>query len=106
MESLITHRDDEYLVNITHPELAYSVHQCAKFWNDPKHCHGQAIKDIIRYLINARIHAEDKTKYHGLMFKIGSTKSVVCYVDASFAGDWNQSWSEEPSSVFSRTEYM
>ena len=80
-----------YLVNTTHPELAYSVHQCARFCNDSKHCHEQAVKDIIRYLINTRITPEDKTKYHCLMFKIDSTKSVVCYVDASFSGDWNQS---------------
>ena len=27
------------------------------------------------------------------------------YVDASFAGDWNTAWSEEPTSVMSRTGY-
>ena len=27
-------------------------------------------------------------------------------MDASFVGDWNQSWSEEPTSVFSRTVYV
>ena len=41
-----------------------------------------------------------------MIFKIDPTKSVVCFVDASFAGDWNQSWSEEPSLVFSRTGYI
>ena len=95
-----------YLMNTTHPELAYSIHQCARFCNDPKHSHEQAVKDIVRYLINTRINKEDKTKYHGLIFKIDPTKCVVCFVDASFAGDWNQSWSEEPSSVFSRTGYV
>ena len=92
-----------YLVNSTHPEFAYSVYQCARFCNEPKHNHEQAVKEIIRYLINVRIDPEDKSKYHGLMFKIDSSQSVMCYVDASFAGDWNQSWSEEPSSVFLRT---
>ena len=95
-----------YLVNTTHPELAYSVHQCAIFYNDPKHSHEQAVKDIARYLINTRINKEDGTKYHGIIFNFDSTKSVECYVDASFAGDWNQIWSEEPSSVFSRTGYV
>ena len=95
-----------YLVNTTHPELAYSVHQCERFYYDPKHSHEQAVKDIVRYLINTRINREDKTKYHGLIFKIDQTKSVVCFIDASFAEDWNQNWSEEPSSVFSRTGYV
>jgi len=76
-----------YLVNTTRPELAYSAHQCARFCNDPKLSHEQAVKDIVRYLINTRINKEDKTKYHGLIFKIDPTKSVVCFVDASFAGD-------------------
>ena len=31
-----------------------------------------------------------------MIFKIDPTKSVVCSIDVSFAGDWNQSWSEEP----------
>ena len=31
---------------------------------------------------------------------------MVWFVDESFAGDWNQSWSEEPSSVLSRTGYI
>ena len=30
-----------------------------------------------------------------IIFKIDSSKSVVCYVDVSFVGDWNQGWSEE-----------
>ena len=40
------------------------------------------------------------------MFKIDPIQSMMCYTDASFAGDWNQSWSEESSSVFSRTGYV
>ena len=60
MELPITYRDDDFLVNTTHPELVYSVHQCARFCNDPKHCHDQAVKDIIRCLINTRINLEDK----------------------------------------------
>ena len=93
-------------MNTTHPELAYSVHQCVIFYNDPKLSHEQAVKDIIRHLISTRINPENKTKYHGIIFKIDPNKSVVCFVDAPFVRDWNQSWSEEPSSVFSRTGYL
>ena len=95
-----------YLVNTTHPELVYSVHQCARFCNDSKHGPEQAVKQIIRYLINNRITTGDKSKYHSLMFKIDRNQSIICYVDASFAGDWIQIWNEESSSVFSRTGYV
>lgn len=44
--------------------------------------------------------------YLGLLFKADITKRVDVYVDASFASDWNISWSENPTSVFSRTGYM
>ena len=37
------------------------------------------------------------------MFKIDPIKNVVCNEDASSAVDWNKSWGEETSSVFSRT---
>eukprot|EP00957_Ditylum_brightwellii_P070064 5321255-Ditylum_brightwellii.AAC.1 len=34
------------------------------------------------------------------------TKGLEVYVDASFVGDWNQAWSEEPSSVLLRTDFV
>ena len=76
-----------YLVNTEYPELAYSVHQCARFCNEPKYSHEQAVKEIIRYPFNTKIDPEDKSKYHGLMFKIDPSQSIMCYVDASFVGD-------------------
>ena len=76
-----------YLVNTNHPELGYSVHQCEIFRNDPRHSHEQVAKDIIRYQINTRMNPDDKTKYQGLLTKIVPSKSVVYYMDASFAGD-------------------
>ena len=79
------------MANTAHPELAYYVHQCARFCNDPKHGHEQAVKDIVRYLINTRVNSEEKTKYHDLIFKIDSAKSVEFFVYTSFVGDWDQS---------------
>ena len=38
-----------YLINCTHPEMFFAVHQCARFCNDPNHSHEQAFKRIIRY---------------------------------------------------------
>ena len=33
-----------FLVNCTHPEMAFAVHQCARFCNNPKYSHVQARK--------------------------------------------------------------
>ena len=41
-----------YLVNSTHPELAFAVHQCARFCNARKSSHERAVKRIIRYLLH------------------------------------------------------
>ena len=90
-----------YLVNSTQPDLAYAVHQCARFSNDPKRSHEQAVKRILRYLQYLK-----KTDTIGVRFSPQLTKSLEVYVDASFAGDWNSVWNEEPTSVMSRTGYL
>ena len=90
-----------YLVNCTHLEIAYVVHQCARFCNKPRYSHKQAVKRIIRYLIKLK---RDNTL--GMIFVPNKGMSIDTYVDASFAGEWNQAWSEEPSSVMSRTGYV
>ena len=90
-----------YLVNCTHPEMSLAVHQCARFCNDPKLCHEQAVKRIIRYLIRTK-----QTKEQGIIFKPDKSKSIDDFVDASFAGEWNSEWCDEASSVMSRTGYV
>ena len=90
-----------YLVNCTHPDLSYAVHQCARFSNDPKHIHEQAVKRIIRYLLYLK-----RKEMLGTKFYPDKSKSLEIFTDASFAGDWNQEWSEEPTSVMSRTGYL
>ena len=81
--------------------MSYAVHQCAIFCNDPRHSHEQAVKWIIRYLIGL---IRDDTL--GMIFVPNKAMSIETYVDASFAGEWNQAWSEEPSSVMLRTGYV
>ena len=39
-----------YLAVNAHPELAYAVHQCARFTHSIKKPHGEAVKRIARYL--------------------------------------------------------
>ena len=99
-----------FLVNSTHPEMSFSVHQCARFCHDPKLVHEQAVKKIIRYLLCTRRNSKNKdSKGHqsqGIIFRPDKTRSIDTYVDASFAGEWNTEWSNEPSSVMSRTGYV
>ena len=59
------------------------------------------MKRIIRYLQHIK-----RTKTHGIVFHPDKKKSIDTYVDASFAGEWNTEWSDEPSSVMSRTGYV
>ena len=94
-----------FLKKSTHSELCYVVYQCARFCNDPKMVYEQAVKRLIQYLLST-VRKDDPEAYEGLVFKIDKTKNIEVYVDAAFAGDWNQSWSQEPSSVFSRTGYF
>ena len=53
-----------YLVNCTHPDLSYAVHQCARFSNDPKYIHEQAVKRIIRYLLYLKRKGMLGTKFY------------------------------------------
>ena len=92
-----------YLVNSTHPELGFAVHQCARFCADPKRSHEHAVKRIVKYLLHVSQNPADK---QGIIYTPDKTKGLEVYVDASFAGDWSSESSEEPSSVMSRTGYV
>ena len=89
-----------YLVNCSQPDLAFSVHQCARFCSNPKRSHEQAVKRVVRYLQFLR-----RTDSQGIVCRPNRSKSIDTYVDTSFAGEWNSEWSNEPSSVMSRTGY-
>ena len=39
-----------YLGQNTRPDIAFAVHQCARFTHNPKHSHAVGVKRIIRYL--------------------------------------------------------
>ena len=96
-----------FLVNFTHPEMAYVVHQCARFCNDPRHSHEQAVKRILRYLISTRRNQRgEDCKIQGILYRPDKNRSIDTYIDASFAGEWNTSWSDDPLSVMSRNGYV
>jgi hypothetical protein len=69
-----------FLEKSTRPEIAYAVHQCARFSSNPKKSHANAIKYLCRYL------AATKTK--GLILQADPSKSFEVHVDCDFAGNW------------------
>lgn len=70
-----------YLVAGSRSEIAYAVHQCARFAHDPKMEHAKAVKWIGRYLKG--------TKDEGTILRPDNTKSLEVFVDADFAGNWD-----------------
>jgi hypothetical protein len=67
-----------YLKKSARPDIAYAVHQCAQFTNDPRYEHGQALKWLGRYLYG--------TREHGIIFKPTKQKDLQLFVDS----DWSR----------------
>jgi Reverse transcriptase (RNA-dependent DNA polymerase) len=87
-----------YLEKSTRPDLAYAVHQCARFSHDPKVEHGKAVKWIGRYL--------KATDGKGLILR-PSGSSLELYVDSDFAGNWDPEIAEtDAATAHSRHGYI
>ena len=69
-----------FLEKSTHADISVSIHQCARFQDNPKRSHLQAVRTIGRYLRGTR----DK----GIVMRPDHTKSFECWVDANYAGNW------------------
>ena len=87
-----------FLSITTRPDIAYAVHQCARFSTSPKQCHELAVRRIVCYLKG--------TSGKGYFLLPSAQKTLDCYVDADFAGNWTHFTSSDPSSVKSRTGYV
>jgi len=80
------------------PDIAYAVHQCARFCSTPKRSHGDAVRLIGRYLLG--------TAEKGLIMH-PTNESFDCYVDASHTGKWNQeNAKEDETTTKSRSGYI
>jgi hypothetical protein len=71
-----------FLEKSTRPDIAYAVHQCARFCEKPKKEHGNAVKWIGRYLLATR----DK----GYLIKPDPSRGLEVFCDADFAGAWDK----------------
>jgi hypothetical protein len=88
-----------FLEKSTRPEIAYAVHQCARFASNPRQSHANAVKYLCRYLL--------ATKDKGLILRPDSTKSFEVHVDCDFAGNWvREDAMNDPSTAKSRTGYI
>jgi hypothetical protein len=87
-----------FLANNTRPDIAYAVHQCARFSHSPKAIHSLAVKRIVRYLKG--------TPTDGMIMHPKGELVVDCYVDADFAGLYGTEDSQDPICAKSRTGYV
>ena len=81
----------------TRPDILYAVHSCARFSISAKLMHEQAVKRICRYLKGT----QDK----GIILNPEERRGIECYVDASFAGDYEKDRAEDAATLLSRTGY-
>ena len=87
-----------FLEKVTRPDIAYAVHNCARFMEQPKVSHTEAVHDICRYLIGTK-DLKMKLKPGKLLFD--------CYADADFSGLWNkEEASMNRTTALSRTGYI
>jgi hypothetical protein len=87
-----------FLEKSTRPDIAYAVHQAARFAAEPKASHGRAICHLCRYLAG--------TTDKGLIIKPDLSKGFEVWVDADFCGLWNKETAPtDPSTARSRTGY-
>ncbi len=88
-----------FLEKSTRGESAYAVHQCARFSNNPKQSHANAVKYLCRYLL--------ATKDKGMILKPDLSKSFEVHVDCDFAGNWvKEDAMNDPSTAKSRSGYI
>jgi len=78
-----------HLAKSTRPDIAFAVHQCARFSASPKESHGKAVKRIARYLMS--------TADKGIYLTPDPTTGLECWVDADFAGNWAAAEHSDPA---------
>jgi hypothetical protein len=89
-----------FLEKSTRPEIAYAVHQCARFVSNPREFHANAVKYLCRYLLG--------TKDAGIILCLDVSKSFEVHVDCNFAGkNWHKEDAmNDPFMAKSQTGYV
>ena len=71
-----------FLEKSTRPDISISVHQCARFSENPRKSPTEAVKRIGCYLLH--------TRHKGLIIRPSDLWQFDCWVDADFAGNWRK----------------
>ena len=87
-----------YLATHTRPDISFAVSQVARFVHSPKHCHGVALKRIVRYLVG--------TRNQGITYQATISLALNAYADADFCGLYRSDPSSDRSSARSRSGYI
>jgi hypothetical protein len=87
-----------YLSSNSRPDIAFAVHQCARFTHSPKASHGEALRRICRYLKG--------TSNQGLILRPTAELRLDVHVDSDFAGLWKREDDQDPVCVKSRTGFV
>ena len=86
-----------YLEKGSRPDIAYIVHQCARFSVLPKIEHAKAIRWLAKYLKH--------TKSEGMILQPDLSRGLEMYVDADFAGNWDPNETHDVDTSRSRHGY-
>ena len=88
-----------FLEKSTRPDISHATHQCARFSQDPKQSHSDAVMHLGKYLAG--------TRTQGIRISPNNMASFEVYADADFAGQWNKLTStDDESTAKSRTGYI
>ena len=63
------------------PDIAYAMHQCARFLSKPKVCHSQAVICVVCYMKGPISN--------GLILIPNKSKNLTTYADADWCGGWS-----------------
>ena len=75
-----------------------SVHQTARFWNDPTLSHKKGIMILCSYLLG--------TQTRVIVFNPNKPQGLECYVNAAFSRGWTQTDSDNAENFMSQTGYV
>ena len=87
-----------YLEKGSRPDIAFIVHQCARFCETPKVEHGNAIRWVVKYLKG--------TRNRGVILNPNSDLGLEVFVDADFAGNWDPKEFTDRDTARSRHGYI
>lgn len=87
-----------YLEKGSRSDIAYAVHQCARFSSAPKKEHGEAVRWLGQYLRDTR----DK----GTILRPDDARGLEVYVDADFSGNWDPKETQDKDTARSRHGYL